>query len=461
VSGLDWDQVLRVLTLQDHNTRVVVVGTMLLGLAAGVLGTYMVLRRRALVGDAVSHATLPGIGLAFIVMVHFGGTGKYLPGLLLGALITGVLGVGAILLIKGTTRIKEDAALGIVLSVFFGFGITLLGVIQKMPTGNQAGLESFVVGKTASMLQADAQLIAVAAVVVLIVCVLLYKEFAILSFDAAFARSQGWPVLRLDAIMMGLVTGVTVIGLQAVGLILIIAMLIIPAAAARFWTDHLRSMLIVAGGIGATSGLLGAGLSGMIPRLPAGAIIVVVAAGLFVISLLFGTRRGMLVRVIEYARLRRTVARQHLLRAIYEWLETRHAVGGAVEGGVGGERRSAIPRAALLAARSWSPAGLARAIRQSRRAGLVDSSRRGPVRVTDDGLAEAARVVGNHRLWEMYLITHADVAPSHVDRGADEIEHVLGPAMVRELETLLAADGLAVPPSPHVLAVSAGSAAPR
>jgi hypothetical protein len=191
-----WDQVVRVLTLSDHTTRVVVLGTMLLGLAAGIVGTYMLLRRRALIGDALSHSTLPGIAIAFIVMVQLGGTGKSLPGLLLGATLTGLLGVGAILAIKGWSRVKEDAALGIVLSVLFGLGIALLGVIQKMPSGGQAGLESFIYGMTASMLRSDAILIGVTAFGVIVICTLLYKEFAILSFDPAYDRDAHHPRRR-------------------------------------------------------------------------------------------------------------------------------------------------------------------------------------------------------------------------------------------------------------------------
>lgn len=440
------DQIVRVLTLRDYNTRVVVVGTMLLGMAAGVVGTYMLLRKRALIGDALSHATLPGIAVAFMVMVALGGTGKWLPGLLLGAWLFGLLGVGLILLMKGMPRVREDAALGIVLSVFFGLGIALLGIIQNMPTGGQAGLESFIYGKAASMLAADAMLIGATAIVVLIVCVVLYKEFLILSFDGAFAGAQGWPTIRLDIVMMVLVTGVTVIGLQAVGLILIIAMLIIPAAAARFWTNHLRTMLIVSGAIGAASGLVGAGLSALVPRLPAGAIIVVISAVFFIASLFLGARRGTLVRMVSHVRLTRAVARQHLLRALYEWAET--------AGALDAPHTAAMPRSALLATRSWTPSQLARVTRRARRGGLVDgaSGRDGP-HLTAAGLGAAARLVENHRLWEMYLITHADIAPSHVDRDADQIEHVLGPQMVAELRALLATDGPAPapPPSPHAL----------
>lgn len=435
-----WDEILRVLVLRDYNTRVVLLGTMLLGLGAGIIGSFLLLRKRSLMGDALSHATLPGIGLAFIVMSAAGGNGKSLPGLLLGALISGLIGMGLILVIRHGTRLKEDAALGIVLSVFFGIGVSVLGVIQKMSTGNAAGLESFIYGKTASMLASDAALIAVAAGVIVLACVVLFKEFGLVCFDQGYAAAQGWPVLVLDATMTALVVAVTVIGLQAVGLILIVALLIIPPAAARFWTEHLPSMVVGAGVIGAVSGLVGAGLSAVLPRLPAGAIIVVVASVIFAVSLVFGSARGALVRWIQHARLQRTIGRQHLLRALYEWAEDNADAPG-------------MPWPELTAARSWSAARLRSIERRAERAGLVYRDADGAVRLTEAGQPEARRVVRNHRLWELYLITHADIAPSHVDRDADQLEHVLGRPMVEKLERLLAAEGTreAVPESPHLI----------
>jgi manganese/zinc/iron transport system permease protein len=223
-----------------------------------------------------------------------------------------------------------------------------------------------------------------------------------------------------------------VIGLQAVGLILIIAMLIIPAAAARFWTNHLPKMVVTAAAIGAASGLIGAAVSALVPRMPAGAIIVVVAAGMFLVSMVFGPTRGMLARLIEHVRLTRKVARQHLLRALYEWQEESPA--------------TPMPWKALLAERSWSAVSLRRWLAASRRDGLVDDGGR----LTEAGMTEARRVVRNHRLWELFLITHADIAPSHVDRDADRIEHVLEPGMIAELEAMLPVEPL--PASPHELA---------
>ncbi len=430
----------RVVTLRDYNTRVVLLGTMLLGLGAGIIGSFLLLRKRSLMGDALSHATLPGIGLAFIVMTATGGNGKYLPGLLLGALISGLIGMGLILAIRQGTRLKEDAALGIVLSVFFGIGVSVLGVIQKMSTGNAAGLESFIYGKTASMLASDAAMIAVAAGVIVVACVVLFKEFGLVCFDQGYAAAQGWPVLVLDATMTALVVAVTVIGLQAVGLILIVALLIIPPAAARFWTEHLPRMVIGSAVIGAVSGLIGAGLSALLPRLPAGAIIVVVASAIFAVSLVFGSARGALVRWIEHWRLQRTIGRQHLLRALYEWTEDNAGAAG-------------MPWTELMSERSWTATRLRRIERRVEREGLVYRDADGAVRLTEAGRPEARRMVRNHRLWELYLITHADIAPSHVDRDADQLEHVLGRPMVEKLERLLAAEArqLAMPASPHVL----------
>ena len=446
-----WNAIWNVLTLRDYNTRVVVFGTAALGVAAGMIGTFMLLRKRALLGDALSHATLPGLGLAFIIMAQAGGSGKSLPGLLVGATISGLIGVGCILLIRSYTRIKEDAALGIVLSVFFGLGVAILGVIQNMGTGSAAGLESFIYGKTASMLRADALVIAATAVLVALSCAILFKEFSLLCFDQGYARTQGWPVMGLDLVMMTFVTAVTVIGLQAVGLILVIALLIIPPAAARFWTERLSVMFFLSAAIGGISGMFGAAVSALVPRMPAGAIIVVTASGVFLISLLFGTARGVLARVAERVGLNRRVARQHLLRGIYELVE---------DGGEEALEQKSVPLEMLLRERSWTLAQLRRLLGRYERDGLV-IRRDGRIGLTSAGLSEARRLVRNHRLWEIYLITHADIAPSHVDRDADTLEHVLGREMVAKLEGLLAHQDVpqAVPVSPHTLGAVRGGAA--
>ncbi|MBE7503998.1 MAG: metal ABC transporter permease [Verrucomicrobiales bacterium] len=440
----------RVLRLQDYNTRVVVLGTTLLGLAAGVVGSFTLLRKRALMGDALSHAMLPGIGLAFMISVAAGGTGKSLPVLLTGATLSGLLGLGTVLAVRHYTRLKEDTALGIVLSVYFGAGVAVLGVVQRMGEGHSAGLESFIYGKAASLVAADTAVIGLASVLVIGVSALLFKEFRLLCFDASYAATQGWPVVRLDLVMMSLVVVVTVIGLQAVGLVLIIA-LIIPAAAARFWTGAIGCAgTWIAAGMGAASCAIGAAASALLPNLPSGAMIVLVSTGLFLLSLLWGRERGVILRWQRRRALNRKVRRQHVLRAVYEWSEA----AAASQPGTLALTVPSVPLPALLARRSWSARELRRELDRAAKDGLLEWRADHTVALTKSGLTEATRVVRNHRLWEVFLITYADIAPSHVDRDADAIEHVLGTDLVAELESLLARQTAlpAVPLSPHTIA---------
>jgi manganese/zinc/iron transport system permease protein len=299
VAMFEWQELLEVLSLRDYNTRLVVSSAVLLGAACGPMGAYLVLRRRSLMGDALSHATLPGVALAFLASVWLGGDGKSLPLLLCGAALTGLLGCGVVQFIRDRTRIKDDAAMGIVLSVFFGLGVVLLGFIQSMPKGSAAGLESFIYGKTASMVQNDFFVLSGSALVVLSAPVLLFKELRLLCFDGEYAAVLGWPVKRLDALLMLLLTVIVVAGLQAVGLVLIIAFLVIPGASARFWTERLDQMLLLSALFGAFSGWLGAALSALAPRLPPGALIVLVASVGFALSFFFGRERGLFIQFLR------------------------------------------------------------------------------------------------------------------------------------------------------------------
>ena len=440
--------VLRALSLRDYNTRLVVVSSAALGISGGLIGGFLLLRKRSLMGDTLSHATLPGIAIAFLLQVALGGDGKNLGGLLFGAALFAVLGSFLVMKLRETPRIKDDAAMGIVLSVFFGFGVVLLGMIQTMPSGSAAGLERFIYGKAASMVFGDFIMIASVAGVALLVSLALTKEFRILCFDEGYAASQGWPVKALDAALLGLVTAVTVAGLHAVGLILVIAFLITPAAAARFWTDSLPQMLGLAATFGGVSGWFGASISAVAPGAPAGAIIVLVAAGLFGVSLFFGSKRGAALRWRRESKLKASIRRQHLLRAAYEWLERKGASDGKSE-----VVNFTIPMEDLVAARSWNHLAVMREAKRAYDRALVARFDQRALLLSDAGLEAAAKATRNHRLWEMYLIENADIAPSHVDRDADAVEHVLGEEMVARLESLMGVgttpSGQQVPSSPH------------
>ena len=299
-----------------YNAALVAIGAALLGVAAGSGGAFLFLRKRALVSDAVAHATLPGVGIAFMVMVAFGGDGRSLPVLLLGSALSAGLGLLMVEWITRRTRLAEDAAIGAVLSVFFGFGVVLLTVIQTMSRGKQAGLEGFLLGSTAGMLFQDAIIIASGGVCTIVVLVLLRRPMTLVAFDPEFAAASGASVRSVDLAMMGLVLAITVIGLKIVGLILIVAMLIIPAVTARFWTDRTERLVAVAGLIGGVSAYIGAALSASAPNLPTGPIIVLVCFALFMASLLLAPSRGVLAALLRHRRFQVQVHRRQGLLAL-------------------------------------------------------------------------------------------------------------------------------------------------
>ncbi len=428
----------------------------MLGITAGVVGTFMLLRKRALVGDVVGHSALPGIAVAFLVMEGVSpGTGKSLPGLLTGAFVFGLAGAVSVMLIGRYSRIKPDAAMAMTLSVFYGLGAALFTIVQKVPGGNAAGLKTFLNGKTASLTADDVWLFASVAAVVLTLTMLLLKELTLLCFDDQFAAAEGWPVFGLDTLLIGLVVTVTIIGLQSVGLILVVATLIIPPASARFWTDDIRWMTLGAGLVGGLSSFGGTVMSALFPHVAAGAVIVLTGACLFTVSLCFGAQQGVAIHWLRQRKLRRDVGRVDLLRAMFELLEhqTREAV-PTLEQIVVRE----FSLADLLPMRSWEPGAVRGLLSIAARDGLVRAAGHDVWQLTPSGAEEARRVVRNHRLWEMYLTQYAHIAPSHVDRDADLIEHVLDPDLIAELSRQLEHAEDDVPASSHT--TGGGSQAP-
>lgn len=284
----------------DYTLRNVALGTAILGVVGGVLGCFAVLRRQGLFGDALAHATLPGVCVAFIL------TGAKAPFvLLLGAATSAGLGALLILAVVGGTRIKQDAALGIVLSVFFGFGTVLLTYIAGSGNSGQSGLDRFIFGQAATIVRNDVISMGVLASVALVIVAFCFKEFKLLSFDPEFAASLGYPVGRLNVLLTSLIVVAIVIGIQTVGVILMAAMLITPAAAARQWTDKLSAMIVVSGLFGALSGVGGAMVSVSGSDLPTGPIIVMAATGILLLSLLVGAKHGFLWSRIRERRNRR------------------------------------------------------------------------------------------------------------------------------------------------------------
>lgn len=278
--------------LFDYTLRTVALGSATLGLVSGVLGTFAVLRKQSLLGDAISHAALPGVALAFLL------TGSKAPlVLVLGATLSAWLGTIFVMTVTQQTRIKQDAALGIVLAVFFGLGMVMLSIIQRLPTASKAGLDKFLFGQAATLVTRDVITTAALGGAAVLIVLLLWKEFKLLSFDPNYMGSLGYSVRRLDVVLTTLTVIAIVIGLQTVGVVLMSAMVVAPAAAARQWTNRLDRMVLLSGVFGALSGVLGAVTSAQIARLPTGPTIVLYMSAIVLISIMLAPERGLIAQL--------------------------------------------------------------------------------------------------------------------------------------------------------------------
>jgi manganese/zinc/iron transport system permease protein len=296
----------------DYTLRTVALGSAVLGLTAGALGTFAVLRRQSLLGDTISHAALPGIVLAYLL------TGSKEPLILIiGAGVAGWLASLSIMSIVRTTRIQPDTAMGLVLSVFFGLGLVLLSMLQKRPDASQAGLDTFLFGQAAALMQRDLVTMAALGGLALLLLAVFWKEFKLLSFDPEYGAILGFPMRSLDILLTTLVVVAIVIGLQTVGVVLMSAMIVAPAAAARQWTDKLSVMIFLAALYGALAGVAGAVVSSVVTKLPTGPTIVLCLTGLVVFSLLFAPNRGLFWRWLRRIRSRRRLATDTVLADLY------------------------------------------------------------------------------------------------------------------------------------------------
>ncbi|MEM9147137.1 MAG: metal ABC transporter permease [Pseudomonadota bacterium] len=393
-------ELLAALTLgAGYNAALVAVGATLLGIAAGTVGSFLFLRKRALVSDAVAHATLPGVGLAFLAMVALGGDGRSLPGLLAGAGVTAGLGLLAVEWMTRRSRLAEDAAIGAVLSVFFGAGVVLLTVIQSLGAGRPAGLEGFLLGSTAGMLFEDALVIALGGALALAATWALRRPMTLVAFDPDYAAANGYDVRRIDLAMMGLATAVTVVGLKVVGLVLIVALLIIPGVTARFWTERSDRLVAIAGAVGGVSGYLGAALSASAPALPTGPLIVLVAAALFAVSLLFAPARGLAAALIRHRRFQTRVHRRQGLLAVARAEPIHDRFTLRVLGAEGLLRPDGVP--------------------------------------TEAGRAQAAKIARDERRWEIARQIHQDAGLTGRYDGLTPIEQVFTPDEITAFDAAL------------------------
>ena len=360
----------------DYTLRSVALGAAVLGVANGALGSFAVLRRESLLGDAISHAALPGIALAFLLT----GSRTSLV-LLLGAAVAGWIGTLWVVGIVRNSRIKQDSALGLVLSVFFGFGLVLLTWIQRIPTASQAGLDKFLFGQAATLLKRDVQTIAVLGGVALVLLAVFWKEFKLLSFDREFGASLGFPARALDILLTTLLVVAIVIGLQTVGVVLMSAMVVAPAAAARQWTDRLGVMVVISALFGALAGVAGALVSGAAARLPTGPTIVLCLTGIVAVSLLLAPNRGLVWGWVRERGSRRKLRMDAVLEDL-RILAMQHE---------GEERAHPIE---VLRTMAVGHGGVDRSLQALEERGLARRTESGDWSITDRGMEQARRQSG-------------------------------------------------------------------
>lgn len=430
MAELDWqEQALRFWTLRDPAVRWALLGCVSMGVACGLMGSFLVVRKLSLMGDMLSHAVLPGVALGFVWSMT-----KDPVALFIGATMAGLGSTLLLEAIRRTTRIKDDAAMGMILAGFYGVGILLLVMIQNQPVGDKAGLDKILFGQAAALGPADATLAFIIALVSIGLLVAFYKEFLVTAFDTGFARASGIPGALCSRLLLVLLTFSVVVSLQAAGVVLVSALLITPAATAYLLTDRLHRMLLYAALAGGLAGVLGCFFSFLGPSLPTGPFIVMAATFGFLAAFLISHHHGVIPRLVRLARRRRRVALENTLKAVYlvrerEDFQRAEVTLHDLEQQRNLSLQAAEKEAAALVRAGYATWADATAASWTENRGLA---------LTPEGWQRAAEIVRNHRLWELYLTESAAFADDHVHDDAEVIEHLLGEETVRKLEKRLA-----------------------
>lgn len=407
--------------LYNPNVLYVILGCLLMSVSASTVGTFTFLRKKSLIGDAVAHAILPGICLAFIL----NGTKNPLY-LIPGAFLTGWLSILLVDAITHHSKIKQDAAISIVLSVFFGTGIWLLTVIQHSGMDNQSGLDAFLFGKAAALTSFDVWVFGLVALFLIAAIWALYKEFQLLSFDKDFAQSIGYKTQWLELLLSGLTVLAIVTGIQAVGVVLMASLLIAPAATARFWTDKLHVMIFIAILISSVSAIIGASVSYIAPSMPTGPWIVMVLSSCAVLTFIFAPNKGIVIRWLKQRRNQQQMLEENILKTFYYLTQT-----------TPDSDKAYFKLTDIQKQRSLRESELNKGIEALISEGYIEKQNDQYYGLTKEGLQQGKRVAHLHRLWELYLTEYLRIAPDHVHDDAETIEHVLTPELQKRLETIL------------------------
>lgn len=413
------EQVSRFLSFEDASVRHAVIGALLMGLCCGLLGSFIVVRKLSLVGDTLSHAVLPGVALGFLWSAT-----KDPLAIFIGATIAGLLGTVVVNLIKDTTTVKEDSALGLVLSGFYAVGVVLTTMIQQMETGSKSGINQFFFGQAAAISLEDLYLIGVVTVISLLLLIIFYKEFLVTSFDSAYASALSIPAQFFHYLLMLMLAFAVVVSLQATGVVLVTALLVTPAAAAYLLTDRMHWMLILSALFGMLSAVVGAFLSFLGNNLPTGPFIVVGATLVFAAAYFLGPRHGLIPRKFRERSRNARIRAENTLKAAFHVLEQKDFSGRSVAFAELAGQRGETGQEAREQAGQLATQGLAKVEKES-------------LTLTYEGWRRACEIVRNHRLWELYLTHAADYETDHVHDDAEQVEHMLGPDTVARLEERL------------------------
>lgn len=399
-------------TFQDPSILWVVMGITLLGIGSAYVGTFSFLDKKALLGDAISHAVLPGICVGFLV------AGEKNPVYIVtGAFLSGAVATFLSSWLKRNTKLNEDTIIATILTVFFGFGIVLLTSLQKSGNPDIAGLNSFIFGNAIGISEADLMLYGGLSLAIIVVLTLMLKEFRLMVFDPEYGQAIGFPMKFISFLFNVLMILAVVIGIQAIGVVLMAALLITPGAAARFWTDRLNPLLILAAIFSVLSGILGTYVSFVLPQMPTGPWVVVFLSLFALISFLVAPKTGILSRHFSRKKYLRKTHRDHLLKALYKAEE---------------EGKKGLLIEEIYEIYPYQKIKTSKSIKQLIKSNLVVKNQVF-ITFTESGRSEAMRVVRLHRLWELYLNESMNIAPDHVHDSAEQLEHLITP----ELEALL------------------------
>lgn len=404
--------------------------------AASLVGVIILLRKQSLLGESLSHAAYPGVicGVIAAGLLQINDASDFSVSLfiIVGAFLSCLLGLFVINILERKLKMRSDSALCFVLSSFFGIGLTLASQVQFSYTTLYRQVQAYLYGQAATMTNIHIYIYGGLALLVLLSILLFYKELQVLIFDRQYAKSLGINTHQIDGVVFLLIVLAVVIGIRSVGVVLMSAMLIAPAAAARQYTNKLSVMFLLSAFFGLISGFIGNYLSVEATlfftshysrtrlAIPTGPMIVIVASLLCLFSLLFAPERGVVWRFLRIAHFRYMCLCENLLKTLWH-------------SGPGTESTFSE----LTHYQNASKLYLHFILGQLVRSGWVEKSSSGTYRLTHEGSAWAAKIVRLHRLWEVYLVDYLGVGAERVHRSAEEMEHIITPELERELTLLL------------------------